>query len=59
MDCLTFLVPKLWPKYCKLFREIPVNPLQNSRNIWSFLAISLAPEMLQSWPRALKTRIIA
>jgi len=27
MDILAFLVSKLWPKYCKLIREIPINPL--------------------------------
>ena len=30
MYFLAFLVPKLWPKYHKLIREIPANPLENS-----------------------------
>jgi len=38
MDFLAFLVLKLWPKYCKLIREIPTNPAGNFWNIWNFLA---------------------
>jgi len=57
MDFLAFLVPKLWPKYCKLIREIPANPLGNSWNISNFLTITLAPETLESRSRAPKTRI--
>jgi len=59
MDFLPFLVPKLWPKYYKVIREIPSNPLGNSQNIWNFLATTLDPEMLESRSRALKTLIIA
>jgi len=36
MDFLPFLIPKLWPKYGKLIREILANPLGNSWNIWDF-----------------------
>jgi len=59
MDFLAFLVLKLWPKYCKLIREIPTNPQGNSLNIWNFLTILSDPEMLESRLRVLKTRIIA
>jgi len=30
MDVLAFLVPKLWPNFQKLIREILTNPLGNS-----------------------------
>jgi len=58
MDFLVFMVPKLCSKCCKLIREISSNPLGASRNIWNLLAVSLAPEMLESRSRALKTCII-
>jgi len=40
-------------------REIPANPMEDSGNIWKFLAITLDPQMLESRSRALETHIIA
>ena len=59
MDFLAFLVQKLWQNMQKWIWEIPTNPLGNSYKIWGLLDISLAPETLGSWSRALKTHITA
>ena len=58
MDFVAFLVPKLWPNFPKLIKEIPATSFRKSRN-FVFFGITLEPETLESRPRALKNRIIA
>jgi len=59
MDFLAFLVQKLWPNFRKLIREIHINPLGNSSNIWKSLSITFKLETLESRSRAQMIRIKA
>jgi len=58
MDFLAFLVPKLWPNFTKLIREIP-HILAEIPEIFGFFGTTFEPETLESRSRALKIRIIA
>ena len=58
IDFLAFLVKKSWQNNIILIQETPANPLGNCL-FYVVLAITLAPEMLESQSRARKTHIIA
>jgi len=57
MDFLAFLVPKLWPKYCKLIRGIPANPLGDPRNIWHYFGLRNIRKLIKGSKDSLYPRI--
>jgi len=59
MDFLAFLVDELYKNGRIFIWEIPWKSLENSWHIWNIFGVTFEPETLETWSRALKTRILA